>query len=108
MLSSVELNNLSAAINQIADVMGPDATLRQVQTLIVVALGGQAGVEQTTVEKRTDSSQSTTSRNLKLLGPNLGLTEFFLDQHDGRRRMARVTKAGEKLLTKVLTTLGVK
>jgi DNA-binding MarR family transcriptional regulator len=84
------------------EVLGPDATLRQLESFLIVGTSGTAGIDGGTVERRTRSSQAATSRALKYLGPGLGLLEFFLDQNDGRRRLARLTKQGERLLSKLV------
>lgn len=89
------------AIVAASDALGQDATLRQLQTLLYVAQSGSSGIDGVTLEKLTGSSQAATSRALKLFGPQLGMIEFFLDQADGRRRLARLTPKGERALESI-------
>lgn len=88
-------------VTKLSEALGQDATLRQVQTLLCVALAGTSGIDGVTIEQRTGSSQAATSRNLKLLATTHGLAEFFLDQHDGRRRLVRLSPRGAALLSKL-------
>ncbi len=86
---------------RLSEALGPDATLRQVSTLLHVAMAGASGTDGVTVEQKTNSSQAATSRNLKLLAVQHGLLEFFLDQADGRRRLVRLSPKGVQLVTKL-------
>jgi DNA-binding MarR family transcriptional regulator len=70
-----------------------------------VSLTGDSGIDGTTLERKTNSSQAATSRNLKLLSVQLGLVEFFLDQADGRRRLARCLPKGEQLINRMLSAI---
>ena len=96
---------LLAVVNQLSQELGPDATLRQVAALLHIGQASHAGIDGVTLEKKTDSSQAATSRTFKLLSQTHGLVEFFLDQADGRRRLARLTGAGNKLLAKLARLL---
>lgn len=100
-----EIQRVLNLLNVVGNSLGPDATIRQIQALLLVAQSGVAGIDSTTVQKRSASSQASTSRALKLLGSNLGLVEFFLDQSDGRLRLARMKPAGAKLVARMLHEL---
>lgn len=85
--------------------IGPDLTLRQLSAFLHIAQAGSSGIDGQTLVHRTNSSQATASRAMKLLGPTLGLAEFYLDQQDGRRRLARLLPKGEKILSRALRDL---
>lgn len=92
------VHKLLSVVDRLIAEMGPDATLRQVSTLLHIAAAGAEGIDGITVERKTGSSQAATSRNQKLLATSLALTEFFLDPHDGRRRLARLKPKGARLV----------
>lgn len=104
-MNTMELSRALKMNRLLAELLGQDASLRQALTLLMVAEAGEAGVEQYTIVTATDSAQSTTSRNLKILCQDLKLAEFYLDPADGRRRLVRLTKAGKTAVAKITGAL---
>ncbi|WP_445978406.1 hypothetical protein [Stenotrophomonas muris] len=104
-MDTMSLHKSLRLLRTAAELLGQDATNRQVLTLLMIAEAGEAGAEQASIEKATESAQSTTSRNLKLMCQEHGLAEFFLDPADGRRRLVRLTKAGRTAVDKLLRNL---
>jgi len=102
-MSLTTTNKLIKALDVAAEVLGPDATLRQLSSFLYVSQAGSAGIDGITLERHSRSSQAATSRNLRLLGPTLGLAEFVLDQNDGRRRLARLLPKGEQLVERMIS-----
>lgn len=88
-----------------SEVLGLDATHRMAITFMAIAEAGDDGVEQATIQKLTESAQSSTSRNLKVLCNELKLGEFFLDPADGRRRLVRLTRTGKAAAAKITGVL---
>lgn len=101
-MNTMELSRALKLNRLLAELLGQDASLRQALTLLMVAEAGDAGVEQYAIVTATDSAQSTTSRNLKILCQDLKLAEFYLDPTDGRRRLVRLTKAGRSAVAKII------
>lgn len=104
-MNTMDLSRALKMNRLMAEVLGHDASLRQAMTLLMVAEAGDAGVEQYSIVVATESAQSTTSRNLKILCQDLKLAEFTVDPLDGRRRMVRLTKAGKNAVAKITGTL---
>jgi DNA-binding MarR family transcriptional regulator len=100
--SVIDVKRLANVIEQLQEELGPDVSLRQVSILLHVSLGGESGIEQSTLQQKSDSSQATTSRNLKALGPGAGLVEYFVQQNDTRRALVRTTPAGDKLINSLI------
>lgn len=101
-MNSMDLQSAASFCKGAADLFGQDASLRLIRTFLIIGRAGESGVEQATIERETESAQSTASRNIKLLVTELQLAENFLDQSDGRRRLVRLTKAGRSAATKLL------
>lgn len=106
-MNVLAVQKLLNALNVIATELGPDLTLRQLSGLLHIAQAGNSGIDGTTLERKMNSSQAATSRTMKLLGPTHGLAEYYLDQADGRRRLARLCPKGEKLLNHALRDLAL-
>ena len=100
-MSHSSTQRLIDSLEAAAVVMGPDTSIRQLLALLYIAQAGAAGIDGGTLQKHTDSSQAATSRALKLFGPTLGLSEFFLDQNDGRIRLARLVPKGQRLVSQM-------
>lgn len=96
---------LSSAFELAIDEFGPDATLRQVQTLLVIAMAGPSGIDGATMTNRLKASQAGTSRHLKWLVVKHGMADYFLDPNDGRFRLTRLTSKGAKFVEKLLGTI---
>lgn len=104
-MDAMKINRLFRMTQELGAATNPDLTIRQLSILLQVAAAGHAGVDVSTLELKTKSSQAAVSRTLKMLGVTYGLIVFHLDQADGRRRIATVTPTGAALLAKISRTL---
>lgn len=84
---------------------GGDSSLRLLAILLEVEAGGEAGVDGVTIARNVESSQASTSRNLKILALEHQLVEFFLDTQDFRRRLVRLTPKGRKVVGHLARTV---
>lgn len=88
-------------VRHAAEATNTDLTLRQLTTLLMVGAAGSEGIDATTIERRTESSQAATSRNLKKLSVEYQLVKAILDPADGRRRVFIMAPKGNALLPKM-------
>lgn len=101
-MNVTDVRRLILTAEAASKVLGPEASLRQLLTLLYVTSAGEDGMDSTTVERRTQASQAATSRNLRSLSVGFGLIEFQLDPYDGRRRIAKACPKGKALVKKML------
>lgn len=99
------LNCLLKALRIPSNEIGTEFSVRQLQALLHIAAAGRDGIDAVTLEAKTEASQAATSRALKMFALEFALVEFFLDQHDGRRRLARLTPKGARLVDRTLAEL---
>lgn len=88
---------------------GPDVTVRQLTTFLMVCTAGESGIDSSTIEKRTQSSQAAVSRNLTKLSAregNWGVIEFRVDPSDRRRTYAVPSAKGKKLYSELVRQFG--
>ena len=104
---------MGSTLNTLGSRIGRDVTIRQLHILCTVAAAGSAGIDAAKLGEATDSSSSTISRNIRILGalhydkqrPGLGLVSVELDPSDNRRRIVRVTKSGMELVRTLVSAL---
>jgi DNA-binding MarR family transcriptional regulator len=88
-------------VETVAAATSPDLTARQLGVFLIVAAAGRDGIDATTIQARSGSSQAATSRSLRKLSIDLKLIKAVLDPADGRRRIFLLEPAGHALLTRL-------
>jgi DNA-binding MarR family transcriptional regulator len=99
----IALNTLSATLDAFKQfTQEPDVQIETLQTFLVVALGGNPGLNE--LARRIGLTQPAASRNLKKLceGPRgqegYGLIAMEIDPFDNRRKIVKLTTRGHELV----------